>query len=136
MANKKNIIGELDLVLKPSKIEGIGVFANSNIKNGTIFPYDKKDRLIKIKDARKNKKLHQMCERYCVQREEDYLCPPSFQKMHVLWFLNHSKKPNLMKGKKCFIAKKNITKGKEILVDYHNLDSPIDNANYFNKKWP
>jgi SET domain-containing protein len=134
MKSKKIIIGELDLVLKQSKIEGIGVFTNSNIKKGTIFPYEKKMRLIKIQDAKKNKKLYQMCEKYCVEKEKHYLCPLSFQKMHVLWFLNHSKKPNLIKGKKCFIAKKNIPEGKELVVDYRNLDSPVNNAKYFNKK--
>lgn len=135
MAKKKIMIGELDIILRPSKIEGIGVFANSNVKKGTIFPYDKKEKRIKIKDVKKNKKLHWMCERYCVEEEKYYLCPTSFHKMHYLWFLNHSKKPNLVKGNRCFVANKNIKKGGELLVDYSNLDSPVNNAKFFNKKF-
>ena len=40
-------IGELDIILKPSKIEGIGVFANRDLKKGSQFYWDKRERKIR-----------------------------------------------------------------------------------------
>ena len=59
MKNKSKTIGELDLILKPSKIQGVGVFANRNIIKGEKLLLDKKIRKIKISTAKKNKQLYQ-----------------------------------------------------------------------------
>lgn len=127
-------IGELDLVIKPSKIEGVGVFANRNLHKGEKFYWDMKIRKIPIKKANKNKKLYEMCDRYCVETKKYYLCPLNFQAMSIIWFLNHSEKPNLIKSKNCWIVKEKIKKGEELKIDYDDLDNEIPNANYLKKQ--
>ena len=54
--------------------------------------------------------------------------------MSVLWYLNHSKKPNLKAIKNGWITKNTIKKGQELTIDYSELDKDVDNAYYFNKK--
>ena len=127
-------IGELNLILKPSKIEGIGVFANANLKKGERLYWDKKIRKFSKEKVKKNRKLFEMCERYCVETKKEYLCPLNFQHMSVIWFLNHSTKPNLSKDKTFWITNKNIKKGEELTIDYETLDKEISNANYLNKR--
>ncbi len=134
MKNKSKTIGELDLILKPSKIQGVGVFANRNIIKGEKLLLDKKIRKIKISTAKKNKQLYQMCENYCAETKNYYACPINFGAMSVLWYLNHSKKPNLKAIKNGWITKNTIKKGQELTIDYSELDKDVDNAYYFNKK--
>ena len=131
----KKIIRELDTILKPSKIEGIGVFANRNIPKGSKLYWDKKTRKIPITIAKKNKRLHEICEKYCVEKKQNYQCPINFQSMSIIWFLNHSKKPNLIVEKGGWITKKIIKKGKELTINYDSLDKNIPNANYLGKKF-
>jgi SET domain-containing protein len=128
-------INELDLILKPSKIEGIGVFANRNLPKGIVVLWDKKERKITIKKAKKNRKLYEKCERFGVETEKYYICPKNFLKMSVIWFLNHSIKPNMRGIKKGFISIRKIKKGEELTVDYRKLDKKVDNSNYMGKKF-
>lgn len=127
-------IGEFDLILKPSKIEGVGVFANKNLKKGTRIYWDKKIRKIKIDKAKKDKIVYEMCDRYCVETEKEYHCPLNFQQMSIIWFLNHSKNPNLAKGKDCWFSKKEIKKGEEMTINYDELDEKVSNSHYLNKE--
>jgi len=124
----KNKINELDLILKPSKIEGIGVFANRILKKDEKFYWEKKVRKISKSKAKKNKKLHSLCKRYCVETINGYLCPENFSAMSIFWFLNHSKKPNFTKGKTYYITNKIIKEGEELVTDYAKLDKNVSNA--------
>ncbi len=128
-------INELDLILKPSKIEGIGVFANRDLPKGTIVPWDKKERKISIQKAKKNKRLYEKCERFGIEKEKYYVCPKNFLKMSVIWFINHSTKPNMKRTKRGFITTRKIRKGKELTIDYRKLDKEINNANYMGEKF-
>ncbi len=127
-------IGEFDLILKPSKIDGIGVFANKSIIKGAKLYWDRKIRRIRIDEAKKDKLMYEMCDRYCVETEKEYHCPTNFQHMSIIWFLNHSKKSNLTKGKDHWFSKKEIKKGEELTIDYDELDEKVSNSHYLNKK--
>lgn len=127
-------INELDLRLKPSRIEGIGVFANRNLPKGILIPDDKKERKISIKKAEKDKKLYEMCERFCVEDGKNYICPRNFYEMSILWFLNHSKNPNLKRTKKGFVSIKKIKEGEELTINYSKLNESVDNSNFMGKK--
>ena len=134
MVDEMTKIGELDLIIKPSKIEGVGVFANKDLKKGSKLYWDKRIRKIPIKKAKSNKKLYEMCERYCIETKSNYHCPLNFYKMSIIWFLNHSKNPNMIQVKGGWVAKRNINKGEELTINYDSLNSKIPNANYLNKK--
>ena len=129
-----NIIGELDLKLETSKIQGIGVFANKNLKKGTKLLFDKELRKISAKEAKKDKKLFERCERFGVETKEGYVCPKNFGEMSFAWFLNHSKKPNLKTGSDAFILSRDIKEGEELTVDYNELDEGVPNAEYMGEK--
>lgn len=128
-------IKELDLILKPSKIEGIGVFANRNLSKGKLIPWDKKERKISIDKAKKNKKLYEWCERFGVETKRYYICSKNFLAMSLVWFINHSKKPNLIKNKFGLVTIKKIKEGEELTVDYSQLDESVDNSNYMGRKF-
>ncbi len=126
---------EFSFILKPSSLEGVGVFATHDIPSGTkILTQDINVRTLKIKD------IPAELLKYCIySNEEECICPERFDRMEIGWYyLNHSVNPNIAKesitpaalieGKathsiSCY-AIKDIKTGDEILINYNDLNEP------------
>ena len=123
---------QFSFILKPSKIEGVGVYATHPIKKGTklrVFP-EGKSKLVSNKSKWFKSPLKQLfLERYPVEVEGGMYCPPDFGRMAIGWYLNHSKKPNAVHDEKYnYYAKRNIEKDEEILINYENLSAVEKNS--------
>jgi len=113
--------------LKSSKIEGIGVFAIRYIpKNTKIFKTTRKTKFIGIdpklvfSNPRIDRAVKQMVRNFFfVWKEKLYLPNFSLNEIDISFFVNHSKKPNVIdKNGEEFFALRNIKKGEELTVDY------------------
>lgn len=57
---------------------------------------------------------------YCIRNDDGtYTCPPEFNHMHLIWYVNHSATPNAEKREDGYYSLKQINKGDEILIDYN-----------------
>lgn len=122
---------ELWLVLKPSKIEGVGVFTERKIVSGEYLRmWLTTDWLLSRCPKGRVKK---MCDRFGVLHANGYYSrPKSFVRMSIAWYLNHSTRPNVQIDKRgrCY-AHRNIKVGEELTIDYSCLDTDIDNQGHF-----
>jgi SET domain-containing protein len=112
---------EFLLILKPSDIGGVGVFAAIDIPQGTeIFNKNFTRRKLKISS------VPDAFRSYCVYIDDEYcLCPERFDCMEIRWYVNHSFTPNIEKCKNgLVISKCKIKAGEEILLDYNQLGEP------------
>jgi hypothetical protein len=115
--------------LKPSPIQGIGVFAITTIKKGALlFPQDSDEMLwVKADQLPKDKELRQLYDDFAVVRNgkdgrpKRYGCPRHFQRLTMSWYLNDPKKgekPNVRCDENYeFWALSDIKKGDELTVD-------------------
>jgi hypothetical protein len=116
------------IILKPSKIEGIGCF--------TLVPitkFEKVDALWDGDDFRliSPAELEQyaidpiyrgVIDRYCVPTREGWYIPLTFSRMSVGWYLNHSATPNLAEDdQRNFVALCDIATNEELTIDYDVL---------------
>lgn len=111
------------IVLKPSKIEGVGCFTTEPIKKGS------RPVLFDIEDEKfilKTRKHKPMFDHYCVETTKGWWCPLSFTRMSVGWYLNHSDEPNI--STPLFKALRDIESGEELTIDYKLLDKDVDNS--------
>ena len=127
----KELEGNTYVMIKPSPIEGIGVFAIRDIPKGcrTIFsdPAVEEDNWHKI--SRQEMELlpahtKQLIETYCLYDTQNYFVPANgFKKMDLVLFLNHSEKANIISINEgqYFEATRDIAAGEELLVDYGEL---------------
>jgi len=103
-------------MLKPSKIQGVGVFATHHIAKDTFL------RLYPGEGIHRVKAVKMPFIKYCHLKGAKYIAPPDFGRMAVGWFLNHSTKPNAYYNKKYeSFALRDIKKGEEITIDYRTL---------------
>lgn len=111
---------EFLVILKPSPIDGIGIFATTFIKKGRIVLPRIKTRRAKIID------IPSAFLKYCVfLNNEECSCPNSFIHMEIGWYMNHSDKPNVMrKEDRNIYAIEDIKEGDEILIDYNQFEEP------------
>lgn len=127
----KELAGNTYVIIRPSPVEGIGVFAIRDIPKGcrNIFtdPHPDKDQWITIPRIEiEELPLHarQLVETYCLYDEANYFVPEyGFKKMDLVNFLNHSDQPNVISinDGEYFEAIKDIAAGEELLVDYGGL---------------
>ena len=127
----KELAGNTYVIIRPSPVEGIGVFAIRDIPRGcrNIFtdPHPDKDQWITIPRIEiEELPLHarQLVETYCLYDEANYFVPEyGFKKMDLVNFLNHSDQPNVISinDGEYFEAIKDIAAGEELLVDYGGL---------------
>jgi SET domain-containing protein len=110
-------------ILKPSSIEGIGVFALSHIPQGALLNlFDSTDyRLISRHKAGSFPKS--VLETFCVEDSAGYHCPADFHRMSVGWYLNHSEQPNAGGTRENYYALRDISEGEEITIDYATLSA-------------
>ena len=109
-------------MLKPSTIEGVGLFAATDIPKGTVVPSYQQfcTRILKISEVPKE------FIKYCVfLNDTECACPERFDLMPVGCYINHSDQPNLVQHSPTTrITIRDISAGEEILVDYTELDEP------------
>jgi SET domain-containing protein len=116
---------EYSFSLKPSPIEGVGVFANHAIARGTwlrLFsePWGRRiRRSTPMTIDRRN-----FLKRYCIENEkaDAFFGPRDFGRMSVGWYLNHSSQPNAAHRKFKYFALRDIASGEEITIDYGTLE--------------
>ena len=123
----------LDYVLRPSIIEGVGVYTTKKLRKGKrlrILDDSESDIiLISVKKANKSPQLLEMCNRFGILTKKGYLCSDKFNRMYIGWYVNHSKTPNIemRKNGKHYTLRK-IEANEELLLDYSTLDRHIDNS--------
>ena len=143
----KNLNQNVYYQVKPSKINGIGLFAIKDIPIGTIIInnlqkiqgiYIDKEEATKL-----NPELLSICQNYFSSTEPNKIFIPSdpnFISTFYLskYFINHSKKPNCNNHEGNIITIQNIKKGDEITLDYHynypQLYTQLSNNNIINNK--
>ncbi len=130
---KREFLSELSntyVMLKPSTIEGIGVFAIQRISKGsremfsTPHPEDNWIKLSKIEVSELPAHAKFLVENYCLYDADHYFVPDyGFKKMDVSLYLNHSDTPNIISinDGEYFEATRDIESGEELLIDYGGL---------------
>ena len=111
---------EFSFQLKPSTIEGVGVFAVHDIAPDAwlaIKPPQKIGRTLRKEE------IPAQLLGYCIlQGDGTYNCPPEFNHMHLVWYLNHSHTPNAELRDDGDYSTRTIQGGEEILIDYGLFD--------------
>lgn len=133
--NKEALLAELSVntfvMIKPSLIEGIGVFAIRDIPKGcrsmfTISTSGKDEYISLSKQEVESLPVHSrhLIETYCLYDTDQYFVPENgFKMMDLVNFLNHSYDPNIISINEgeFFEATRDIKTGEELLVDYGGL---------------
>lgn len=118
------------VMLRPSPIEGVGVFAIRDIPKGCrdIFsPPAAPDEFVAVPRADIDQlpaHAKRVVETYCLFDADWYWLPKDgFKKMDLVHFLNHSDTPNVASVDEgnWFEALRDIAAGEELLVDYGEL---------------
>jgi SET domain-containing protein len=124
------LINETYVMLRPSPIEGIGVFAIRDIPKGTQTMFSKTspdDKWIKIsKEEVQTMPSHvqHVITNYSLYDEENYFVPDhGFKKLDICLFLNHSDHPNVVSVNDgdYFQATRDIKTGEELFIDYGKI---------------
>lgn len=131
---KEQLLQELSsntwVMLKPSPIEGIGVFALRDIPKGCrdMFgkPDDAADWITVSKNEIETLPAHAqfLVGNYCLYDEENYFVPAQgFKKIDLSLFLNHSDGPNIISVNDgdYFEAIRDIKAGDELVIDYGGI---------------
>jgi SET domain-containing protein len=123
----RELMHDTFVMLRPSPIEGIGVFAIRDIPKGTRNMFSKPspdDKWIPVsKDEVANMPDHaqRIITNYSLYDEENYFVPDyGFKKVDICLFLNHSDSPNVVSinDGDYFEAIRDIASGEELLIDY------------------
>ena len=132
--NKLELLSELGdntyIMLRPSPIQGIGIFVVQDIEKGCREMFSKPDatdQWVKLsKEEVEALPLHSklMVENYCLYDEDHYFVPDyGFKKIDISLFLNHSTTPNILSinDGEYFEAMRDIKIGEELLIDYGTI---------------
>lgn len=124
----KQLQSETYVMIKPSALHGIGVFAIRDIPKGCkqIFSVNIGEWIAVSKKEVNELPSHSknLVENYCLYDDENYFIPDyGFKVMDLVNFLNHSDAPNIISinDGDYFEAIRDITCGEELLVDYGTL---------------
>ncbi|MEO6254063.1 MAG: SET domain-containing protein [Ferruginibacter sp.] len=131
---KEQLLHELSsntwVMIKPSPIEGIGVFAIRDIPAGCRDMFGKPDAPGEWITVPKNdieslpEHARLLVGNYCLYDEENYFVPgQGFKKMDISLFLNHSGEPNIISVNDgdYFETTRDIKPGEELLIDYGEI---------------
>jgi len=134
MNAKEILLSELShhtyVMLKPSPVAGIGVFAIRFIPKGCRNIFSKPgpaDDWISLSKEEVNTLPHYaqlLIENYCLFDADQYYVPrKGFKELDVSLFLNHSDEPNIISidGGNYFEAIRDIAEGEELLIDYGTI---------------
>ena len=105
----------MSVLIKKSKIQGKGVFAGINFKNGDIVMKWDTSMILTLKEA---KRIPKRYRKYLVAYRGKFIISAPPEK-----YLNHSCKPNTKVGNLCDVAIRDIRKGEELTTDY-SIDAP------------
>ena len=130
--NKAALMNELSrntfVMLKPSKVQGIGVFAITDISKGqrNIFSNDKSEwiKISKTEIATLPQHSKAVVENFCLYDEENYFVPEyGFKMVDLVIFLNHDHDPNVasINEGEYFEALRDIKAGEELFIDYGEI---------------
>ena len=116
--------------LRPSKVArgGVGIFAIRKIRKGIrIFSGDS-DEMVWIEEKflpKTPKEIRKLYEDFSVIKQKRYGCPPTFNRLTPAWYLNDSRKPNVVCDNEYeFFALRDIRSGEELTVDYSTYSDP------------
>ena len=124
------LAGNTWVIIKPSPIDGIGVFALRNIAKGCRSMFSKANEQEKwipvTKTEVENLPEHAkaLIENYCLYDEANYFVPDyGFKKMDLVNFLNHADIPNIISinDGEIFEAIRDIKTGEELFIDYGEI---------------
>lgn len=131
---KEELLSELAgntwVMIKPSPIEGIGVFALRDIPKGCRNMFSKASKaeqwipVAKTEIEQLPGHAKALIENYCLYDEENYFVPDyGFKKMDLVNFLNHADTPNVVSVNdgEFFEALRNIKQGEELVIDYGEI---------------
>ena len=131
---KAELLAELShntfVMLQPSPIEGVGVFAITAIAKGCRNMFSKPDvtdswiTVSKTEAATLPSHAQFLVGNYCLYDEANYFVPgDGFKKIDLSLFLNHSDTPNIISidDGDYFEAIRDIQAGEELLVDYGEI---------------
>lgn len=129
----RELRNETYVMLQPSGIHGIGVFAIRPIPKGcrNIFSENQGEWItLPIADV-ETLPAHakNLVETYCLFDEENYYVPSyGFKLMDLVNYLNHSNEPNIISVQDgaWFEALRDIAPGEELFVDYGHLVEGMD----------
>lgn len=124
----KQLQSQTYVMIKPSPLHGIGVFAIHDIPKGTkdIFSEGFGDWIKVSKDEVDALPSHsrELIENHCLFDEDSYFIPEyGFKLVDLVIYLNHSETPNVLSlndGEQ-FEALVDIKAGEELLVDYGTI---------------
>lgn len=126
----KELQGNTYVMLKPSPIEGIGVFAICDIPKGCRDMFSEPSVAgewitISKKEVEALPSHAQfVVGNYCLYDEENYFVPgEGFKKIDLSLFINHADTPNIISVNDGdhFEAIRDIKAGEELLVDYGEI---------------
>jgi len=126
----KELYSNTWVMIKPSLIDGIGVFALQDIPKGSRNMFSKvteEENWIKVSKtevAALPAHAKDLIENYCLYDAENYFVPDyGFKKMDLVNFLNHSDFPNIISINEgeFFEAIKDIKKGEELFINYGDI---------------
>lgn len=129
---KEELLSELSnntwVMIKPSGIHGIGVFAIRDIPVGCREMFSKEMGEWTTVTRRDVDELpaqaKEIVENYCLYDEANYFIPAKgFKTMDLSLFLNHSENPNIISVNdgEYFETIREIKKGEELFVDYGEI---------------
>jgi SET domain-containing protein len=124
----KELSGSTYVMIKPSPLHGIGVFAIRDIPKGTknIFSQGVGEWIKVSKQEVDALPQHSkdLIENHCLFDEDHYFIPDyGFKLVDLVIYLNHSESPNVIslnEGEQ-FEALRDIATGEELLVDYGTI---------------
>lgn len=126
----QELAGNTWVMIKPSPIEGIGVFALCDIPKGCRSMFSRANEQEKWIPVSKTEVDHlpahakALIENYCLYDDENYFVPDyGFKKMDLVNFLNHADIPNIISinDGEFFEAIRDIKKGEELVIDYGEI---------------
>ena len=126
----QELSGNTWVMIKPSPIAGIGVFALRDIPRGCRDMFGKPDDAGEWITVSKNEveslpaHAQFLVGNYCLYDEENYFIPAAgFKKIDLSLFLNHSDEPNIISVNDgdYFETTRDIKEGEELVIDYGEI---------------
>ncbi|MBK9270538.1 MAG: SET domain-containing protein [Saprospiraceae bacterium] len=124
----KDLLHQHYVMLKPSAVAGVGVFAIRDIPSGCrdIFSIDPGDWICLDKKEVEALPNHSrlLVENYCLFDKQQYYVPAhGFKTMDLSLYLNHSDQPNLKSVDEgaFFETIRDIREGEELFLDYGEI---------------
>lgn len=130
--NKADLLKELSqntfVMLRPSAVQGIGVFAIRDISKGQrqLFSQDKSEWIKIPKEEVEKLPEHSrfLVENHCLYDDDNYFVPEyGFKMIDPVIYLNHADIPNIIsinEGED-FEALRDIKSGEELFIDYGEI---------------